>query len=325
MAKRKYLIITLVISQNILSLTNAYASAWLPETGKYKYALSTSCADKPSIKKRRQKIDQFIKIQDLIDASFRAKNAIILNAKNRNRLLLDSEQREIEILDQNIKQYKKSSEELQAFNDNFSSSFEVEYGLNDNQSFGMKIDYSTIKFVEVKNLGTKKRTYISKKFEPFYKYKLLEPGHWIITAQSKMGYATYRNTPTYNIDMGLIIGYAKEDKYKRNSFHEFGISARKYFSKDIKKSIGFVFSISEGVQFKNGITIANYTEYESKNTSQYLYKATIYEQVSVAKQFAFGNLGLQNVVAQLGYFWKGSVANNSYTISGPVFSLWFDL
>ena len=104
-----------------------------------------------------------------------------------------------------------------------------------------------------------------------------------------------------------------------------GIAARKYFRKEATNKVGYTISMLEGIELENGIMFSNYTEYERSKFTNFLYTSTVYDQISVAKEFYFDNLRMQNFTVQIGYFWKGSTADHIYTISGPIFSLWFDL
>ena len=40
---------------------------------------------------------------------------------------------------------------------------------------------------------------------------------------------------------------------------------------------------------------------------------------------AFDNLRLDCFTAQVGYFWKGSLVDRFYTVSGPIFSIWLNI
>lgn len=324
MVQRKYLAINLIIILTTIIAPCSYASAYLPKAGNYKYFLSSAFVDKMSNKKRRQKIDLFIQAQDFIYMYRAEQESIRNNARQENRALLNSEQRNIETLDQVIKKYEKITKEIAAFNDNTTSYFEVEYGVTDQQSVGMKIDYSTSKFAEIKNNKATKTNYVGKGLDLFYKYKLFENDKFIVTLQPKLHYSTYHNNTSSSIDMGLLFGHSQESK-KYKTFQEFSITLRKHFDQHIKNSLGYVISMTEGAQFNNGILIINYTEYEHKNSAHWLDRAIIYEQVSIAKIFSLDTLDRQSVTAQLGYFWKGSVAKSPYAISGPIFTLWFDL
>ena len=324
MVKRKYLAISLIILCSAVCLPTSYAGAYLPEPGHYKYSTSFLFLDRMSQKKRDYLASTFAKIHDRIHELRVAKEEIIKIAAEHNIILTDLERHNIYSIELDIAELEEGSKEISTFKDDTMSYFEIEYGINDNQSLGLKIDYIIDKFVEIQNKTMQKTTHVGKNVESFYKYKLFQSDNIVVTLQPKFHYSTYNDSSTYNADLGVFLGHSHEGK-KHTSFQEIGIIARKYWGKGIKNPIGYALSLLEGFKFKNGFMISNYTEYEKKKSDNFLYKSTIYEQVSVAKEFYFDSLNVQNFTAQVGYFWKGSTANPVYTISGPIFSLWCDL
>jgi hypothetical protein len=71
--------------------------------------------------------------------------------------------------------------------------------------------------------------------------------------------------------------------------------------------------------------IANFTEYEKTKFSNYLLRATIYDQISIAKDICPNRQGSNCITILAGYFWKGNMINKAYTISGPIISLGLNL
>tara|TARA_B110000503_G_scaffold142216_1_gene238281 strand:+ start:1424 stop:2398 length:975 start_codon:yes stop_codon:yes gene_type:complete len=324
MVKRKHLAISVSILLHAVCLSKSYAGAYLTAPGNYKYSMSFSSLDYTSNKKRDYRASIFVKIQDMIYKLGAQKEEITRAAKEQNRISTDLEIHRIHSLELDINELERIAKEIATFSDDVMSCFEIEYGITDSQSFGMKIHYTIDKFAEIQNKSVQKTTPVGKDIESFYKYKLFQGNNFTLTVQPKFHYSIYNDFSAYNVDLGLFLLHSKEGK-KRTSFQEIGVIARKYWSKEGQSPVGHVIYLLEGYKFKNGFMVSNYTEYEKKKSSNFLYKGTIYEQVSIAKEFYFDSLNVQNFTAQIGYFWKSSIANPMYTISGPIFSLWCDL
>ena len=142
--------------------------------------------------------------------------------------------------------------------------------------------------------------------------------------QPKSHYLTYSGAKDrHYFDVALLMVYSRKNKRKFTTFCEVGISARQYTSKN--NPVGYTLIMLDGIRFRNGIVLSNYTEYEKTKSENFLYGRTIYDQISVAKEFYFDNLKTQYFTIQMGYFWKSSMKDSLYTVSGPIFSLWLDL
>lgn len=329
MVKRKHLSTRSIILLSVIFIyrPSSYASAWLPEPGSYKYLASFSVIDKTSQKKRDDRSKIFVQIQNAIYTLDTEKNTIRKFAENQDRELLNSEIRDIEKLDMDIQKLEEDAKTISAFSDDKMAYFEVEYGATDTQSFGLKLGYKTDKFAAINNRASHQATKTGKDLDIFYKYKLFSNDGLVVTLQPLFHYATYSgNNCWHNLDMKLLIGYSNiNETRKYTTFCEMGIAARKYFRKEASNKVGYTASMLEGIEFTDGVIFSNYTEYERTKFTNFLYTSTVYDQISVAKEFYFDNLRVQNFTVQIGYFWKGSMADHLYTISGPIFSLWFDL
>ena len=338
MAQRKYLII--LLSCVILNYNNAAnANAWLPAAGQYQYHLTYGMIDKPSRKRRNERSDYFIALQEQITNHNDLKSQIENNALSQNRNLTAFEQTSIEELEIENKDLEEEAKYLSSFSDDSMAFFDVEYGATDSQSFGVKIGYINDKFAKISsgpNLDAiGKKSSEGKSLDVFYKYQLFKNDSWSIILSPKVHYSKYTATKAgCYFDAALIVGYSKEqevDKKKKDqepkyvAFQEFGISARKYARHDASKNPGYVITMLDGVRFNDGVIFTNYIEYEKAKFDNYLYNRTLYEQISVAKEFYLDNLKQKTFTIQLGYFWKGSVENQIYTMSGPILSLWLTI
>ncbi len=338
MAKRKYLI--LILSCAILNYNNAAnANAWLPEVGQYQYHLTYGMIDKPSRKHRNERSDYFISLQEQITDHNDLKAKIKRNALSQNGNLNAFERAAIEELTIESQDLEEEAKYLSSFSDDSMAFFDVEYGATDSQSFGVKIGYTNDVFAKITSNYTLespgKKTSEGKSLDVFYKYQLFKNDSWSIILSPTIHHSKYTATKAGRyFDAALIVGYSKEqeiDEKKKDkepkyvSFQEFSISARKYVRHDASKNPGYVIAMLDGVRFNDGMIFTNYIEYEKAKFDNYLYNKTLYEQISVAKEFYLDNLKRKTFTVQLGYFWKGSMEDQMYTMSGPILSLWLTI
>jgi hypothetical protein len=87
----------------------------------------------------------------------------------------------------------------------------------------------------------------------------------------------------------------------------------------------YSFSISEGIEFQNGIMLVDFTKYYTRRNYGSIYNRTLYKQLSIAKKIKFGNLKKNGLTTQIGYFCDKSLINKHYKISGVIFSIWMDV
>jgi hypothetical protein len=308
----------------VLSATQSYATAWLPEIDTYNLYSSHSYIDARSRKIRNMRKESFIDIQNNISKLSKAQAMIRKKAVDLGRELLNSELRNVEQIERDIALLERESAELSSFSDESSSYFELEYGLADSHSFGTKLVYKTDKFADI-NSGETSVTKSGQEIDIFYKYKFFDHESWVATIRPKINFSASNKQKSISYtDFDLLIGHSRIKK-GYSTYLECGITMRKYYNKVRDHSIGYVLSIQEGIKFSNGFTLSNYTEYEKAKFTNILYRRTIYDQVSIAKEIAFDNLRLDCFTAQVGYFWKGSLIDRFYTVSGPIFSIWFNV
>lgn len=313
------IIITIIIYViKILYPTLCYSSPYIPKTGTYRYIFSSGIIDESSSKKIEQKISLFSKIQDDMYALEQVK---LTNTWDQN---LDSTKRKIATINEEINSLEESAKQLNSSNETNMSHFETEYGATDRKSFGLAIDYSSSNFVETKNYNIHRKEYVSHNAGFFLKQNLFQNDNFIVTISPKIHQYIYDKKTGYKTDISLMLGYSKQHKKSKN-FQIFTITSRKYFDKTVKNTGGYLVSLTEGIELKNGIIVSNYTEYEFKNKLHPFNRTTIYEQISVAKPITFGNLTNQKFTLQIGYFWKGNTVSSLFTISGPIFSLWLNI
>lgn len=318
----KFSLIGLVVF--ILNVNKSYAGAWLPEVGTYSLYSSHSYIDARSRKIRNMRKEAFIDMQNDIQELSMLKNQIYKRASDLRRELLNSELRNVEQIKRDINLLEQESAELTSFSEENSSYFELEYGLAEAHSFGTKLGYKANKFADI-NSGKTFATKYGREIDIFYKYKVFGDENLVATIRPKIHFSTYDKHKSLGYsEFELLVGHSKIKK-SYSTYFELGVAARKYYGRIIDNSIGYVLSMQEGVKFGKGFTISNYTEYEKAKFVNILYRRTIYDQVSIAKEIRLDNLGVNCFSAQMGYFWKGSLVDRFYTVSGPIFSVWFNL
>ena len=58
----------------------------------------------------------------------------------------------------------------------------------------------------------------------------------------------------------------------------------------------------DGIKFQNGIMLTNFTQYERSKLKNLIYSHTIYEQLSIAREFEPNKLIKNDFTAQIGDF-----------------------
>lgn len=344
MVKRKYLIfyIFLITSQNIL------ASPWLPDIGKYKYSISTSKIDKGSKILKKQRVGFYIKTENLIDDFllyrenlFNEMNAeiemrirmlpTVFTAESRRSQITEITQmvsnkfnQKIAFIDVSVKSLKNTLCQMHSYQDQEQISSTIEYGATDQISFGINALYQENRFVNSKYTDTKDHSQ-TKSGDIFLKYKLFQNNNYIISVQPKILIKARSNyhQDTFQ-DLSILLGFSKK-KGSLEFFTESGIAIGGGVSSNTSKNKYYTFALSEGVKLPYSFTLVNFTKFYIRRNYGYIYKKSIYKQLSIAKTFNFNNLRVSNLSIQLGYFWDTSLKAKNFSISGAVFSLWFEV
>jgi len=328
MVTRKYLGIGLLFIFVICILnnpSNSSADAWLPVAGSYQYISIFSMIDKGSKNNKNKRSSAFIKIRDEVDALYSLRSFIKKEANNENRNLRNSEIRALENITNDIAKLEDISEMLASFRDEYYAQSLIEYGATDNQSFGIKFNYIIDKFAGYNDPNHNKE-FIGKDADFFYKYRLFKNKKWSASIKPTVQFSSYDNKNSCKfMDLAIYAGYSKQKKNGTNIFHEFGVSIRKYFNNALGDKIGYTTSVMDGLKFKNGIMLTNFTQYEKTKLRNLVYSQTIYEQISIAKEFSVNKLIKHNFTAQIGYFWKSSMVDKTFRMSGPIISIWLSV
>ena len=357
MAKGKYIIrahLSLIFILFLLNASTTQANAWLPKEGDYNISIGGQMIDAQSRKMRDYRKKLFIMSQTAIEkscvdiseiyieANIRRDEEIwaalrltegwadqvarleYINAVIAQPLLHNTENIEIKVKNEIIKAFAKESETLASFSEDSSSYLELEYGIRDYLSFGGKLGYNVNKFTQIK---PKKDNSVksAQEIDIFYKYKIYDNSNWIITFSPKLHFSSKNIYDSLkHVDLSLLIGRSKI-KDNPNNYMEWGFTLRQYYSQVIGHGVGFIMNMQEAAEIGKGFTLNNYTEYEQVKFKNFIYSRILYDQLSVGKKIFIDRLKAKCFTANIGYFWKTSLADKRYIMSGPVFSVQFNL
>lgn len=304
---------------------NSVGEAWIPDEDNYHFSSTFSTIDKRSKNKKNRRASSFIKIRDEVDALYSIKSAIHSKASNEKRKLRNSEIRQLETIEREIRDLDEESNMLSAFRDEHFAQFSVEYGASKKRSFGVKLGYVLDKFAGYNNPDHNKQ-FIGKEADLFYKYQIFKNKKWAVSIKPTVQFSSYDNSSFCKFaDIAIFAGYSKQKKNGTNLFHEFGFGLRKYFRNSIASKTGYSASMMDGIKFQNGIMLTNFTQYERSKLKNLIYSHTIYEQLSVAREFKPNKLITNDFTAQIGYFWKSSLIDKTFVVSGPILSVWLNV
>jgi hypothetical protein len=325
MDQRKYItpspLLTFAISF-FLCLQTALADAWLPKPGTYKYIASVAFVDKDTRKLRNKRQVLYNNLQDASRKLGKRKDELLSLVKDQNRSLTNSEQRAIEAIDNKVAAFLADANYIAIFNENEFGNFSVEHGINENQSFGVRIGYRLDQFQTYLDDG---KSYDSFRYGDdinlIYKHKLYSNDKLIITLKQQVQFDRYQNARNFVASTSVLFGYSKTKKNGQIIFQDIGFFIEVPTANDINQGI----EITDGIKFKNGIIISNYFRYMFEEKDHIAYNRSIYEQISVGKVIGVRGLKKLDLTLQLGYFWNQSLIDTNFISSGPTFSLWFNI
>lgn len=287
-----------------------FASAWLPEAGRYKCIFSRQIVDRASKKQQLKRSSLYISL-----------GGYIYQLEQRLRDLKPTSARHAQ-LSYRIKSLKALQRDLSSYQDRHMSSLYIEHGVNEKESIGVKILYKEHAF------STKR--YHTKSADIFYKLKIKQTRNHIISLQHK---AIINNGHRYEDKHTLqeiTLFFGNSDKKKNKIFfNEFAASIGYGFGKYGRKKRYYGFSATEGVKFPSGIMLTSFTEYKLRKNYDLPYTKTVYEQIAIAATVDINKKNRNYITLQLGYFWDTNLRSKLYksapTISGPILSVWTEI
>lgn len=299
------------------------ASAWNVEEGTYKCYFSTALLDPASRRLRNEKLEEYEKTTKMLDAMLKAE----IVHKGASDSKTKENQKIIQALERDIKNLKAYLSELEGYNDTGFNTASLEYGISHNKSIGTKVTH------KINKLGTAKygaihSSSIVQSGEVFFKYQIFKNDTYAASLQPKTIISRYKDDPVELFgEISLMFGRSKRKRKTakniiQKTFLEFQISYGHNLLRKGSDKFYNAFAISEGVEIPFGITISNYSRYIVRKTDNPVYKMTLYDQLSIAKAF---KIRKQTLNFQIGYFWDRSLKYRRYKISGPIFSIFFDI
>lgn len=327
MAKGQSIILLLII---LLISYQAGASPWLPLPGKTKYQIKGRYVDSRArkLKKLRGKtLDCKTKIINSIyekqywlelerdqkiaklKGDDRYNQQIIDGLNNRYKELIKYGQKLIVTLDEDAFKYN-------VYPDHFALEAGVEYGINDNLSGSLGILYNYQQFRQTRYSNYDKvlrQASVSAKAK-LYTYKAL-----IVSFEPKFFTSDFGNS----FELNLLSGYSRRLK-RVNNFRSLGFGIGKSLQ-SYNNDIYYTFSVSEGIEFNNGIMLNVYSKYRYGKKTFSPYCRTLYAESSIAKKFKLKNSNLlEALVISTGYFWDKSLRYDVAATSGFMASIWFE-
>ncbi len=260
----------------------ALASAWLPEPKKYKYTFSFSSINDKTKRNKQERVDLYLKIQQKIASLDEVIKDLTKSSVLYNKIYQD------------IQHLKKIAAELESYRDENTSTFSLEYGINDGKSFGVNALYKNNEFY--------KASTNTQSFDIFYKFKLFQSKSYIFTIQPKIIINKDSNSSQELFhEISFLTGLSKKKKsaeFFSGSSFAIGVCG----SKSCNDKQYYSFAVSEGVKLPLGFMVVNFTKYYIRQNYGTIYSNTIYEQLSIAKEINIGNINQKNLTMQLGYF-----------------------
>ena len=285
--------------------------AWLPCKGKYKFSYNVLFADGATRDSQKERAEI------LLDAH-REINILLMKKKNLSK----AQEKDLQELESLVNNYD-------AFNNNAFIANEIEYGISQNQSFGLKANLSSEKNLQYKYTNKSEKSWfkenIIREVGCYYKHSLYKNDRWQISLMPQFTYNKnniFGQKHSYMI--GSYIGYTKISKSGKRYFSEIGFNVGKIFNRGYKDTILKKISVVEGVELVKNLMVTNYFEYSFATNGHPMYRAVVYEQISLAKEFV-NKTNHPIFTTQIGYYWKRNLSNSVFQLSGPVFSVCLSL
>ncbi|WP_341753138.1 MULTISPECIES: hypothetical protein [unclassified Candidatus Tisiphia] len=298
----------------IISIANkVYGSAWLIDSGRYRYMATTATIDKNSENIKQIRADLFLQIQRKL-AHLRERIKLVNNSSALyNKLFCQ------------IQSLERSSREISSYQDQLMRIFAIEYGINNNQNLAIQLLYKENKFQ-----GSNDMNYLSnnKEIGIFYKIKLFQNIHRVVSVQPRIYITQDGCEQQFSYELLLLSAISKKIRTilgETSVFAQGILSFGQNLNNPYGKRSHYSFSISEGVEFKNGIMLLSFAKYYIRKNYGNIYNKTLYKQFSIAKNIKFGNLKKNSITTQIGYFSDKSLIKQRYKISGVIFSIWMDI
>lgn len=316
------------IYQINIGIYQAYASPWTTKKGQYKIVTSYGVVDKKSKKRKSEHHVICQKIQDELDILYQVRYRLQNNLDSKKKPTATKQKNLLLRLNHAIKELEQIRDDLSSIAQYHFGNTTIEYGASKKHNIGVTLHYKHEKFRLPNNRLYHPRTYST---DLYYKYSPYSSHNYCMTLQPKLKLEEayikrHRKRHNAFIEGGVLFGHKRRNKkYSRNTFTEMSLYVNRCINKYCHNQTGYGVTISDGVQFDNGIYISNFIKYEYCTKKSNLYKSVLYEQIAVAKDVKFKSFHDAAITFQIGYFWQRSLYDKSLKISGPVFALWTNI
>jgi hypothetical protein len=300
MGQRKYLTFLAIILCPSISLP----CPWIPTPGSYKYNITTLITDSGTKFLDQEKSAAMILIEEKIEQLIQQKISIESSAQNYDPIKIQS-------IDRKVARLKKRLRNLPAF-----SSFRllvnnIEYGVDNDSSFGIKMltkKQKRITAAHISSIQTENSAHI------FYKHILHKKDHAILTISPQI----IIRKEDVGFEMACLRGATGIIKsYDVFATAEFSLGI--YITKSNNHKTAYSIGGTQGVELSDKITISNYTKYDYRGGHSDAYQKTLYEQLSISRTIFRDKL--KECSLNAGYFWYKSLIKRSYRNSGLVISM----
>lgn len=316
------------IYQINIGANHAYASPWMTAKGQYKIVTSYGVIDKKSKKHKTNHAVICQEIQNKLDFLYNVQSELKYNIGLQEKYAYITRDKSLLYVNQAIKELEQIRNELSSIAQYQFGNTNIEYGVSKKQNIGMILHYKYEKFRFPNNQLYHPKTYST---DLYYKYSPYSDRNYIITLQPKLKVEesyVKRHRKCHNAfaEGAILFGYKRRNKkYLRNTFSEMSLYATRCINKYCRNQTGYGVTLTDGVQFDNGIYLSHFVKYEYITKKSNMYKAVIYDQVAMAKDVKFKSFKGLVINFQIGYFWQRSLREKSLKISGPVFALWTNI
>lgn len=304
-----------------------FASPWMTKLGEYKFVASYGVIDSNSNKRKSHNAALFGEVQNKLNILYNVKE-IMKNKNIQNQHAQSMRDNKLSEIDKIIADLEQIKNDLSSVAQYQFGSVQLEHGLSKKQNIGITLHYKYEKFRLPNDQLKKPKTYGT---DLYYKYSLYSHSDFIITFQHKLKFEDCYSKPHHKgqnifVEAGILFGHKKHNKkYSRNTLNEISLYANRCVNKHSYEKIRYGITMSDGIQFNNGVYVSHYIQYEYSKSKCDLYKEVLYDQIAIAYPIKFKLLKDSPINFQIGYFWQHSLRSKLLQVSGPVFALWTNI
>lgn len=285
----------------------AFASAWLPEKGKFRITTSLMLVDSKTRSMQRQYARNYPR---LLQAKT---NWARLQEKFDKR---SARYQQLEVI--GGRHYKASRKLDDACRATEVLVTTIEHGLRNNKSMGVEA-LGKYRLFEREIRGGQKNFWHSA--ELFFKYKMFHTNKYVASWQP---FAKLEVDGKIYTGASLLLGYSGTfRKWKRYS--QLAITLSTPIKRQDRRNLHYSFAVAQGVILPRCITISYYAKYSREDKRNLIYAKSFYEQFSIAKEVKLTHFKLPAFTVQAGYFEDRSARYSKIKNTGVIFTTWIEI